>query len=162
MNINGLMMALATRADGTYPPFSAEGLLYAAKMTLLGMGAVFAVLVALMLVVKLMGQLFAKSAVQAAKAAEKADREARRAQKEAEKAEKRQKAEEPVAAEPVVTEIPATVSPATESDDALVAILAAAIAAYRAAENPDEMSAGGFRVVSFRRAGGGRSWNANK
>ena len=115
-----------------------------------------------MLVVKLMGQLFAKSAIQAAKEAERAEKEARRAKQEAEKAEKHQKAEEPAVAEPAVAEAPATVAPAADSDDALVAILAAAIAAYRAAENPDEMSAGGFRVVSFWRAGGGRAWNANK
>ncbi|MBQ9783100.1 MAG: OadG family protein [Clostridia bacterium] len=167
MNINGLMpVALAVRENGTYPPFSAEGMLYAAKMTLLGMGAVFGVLIILMLVVKIVGRFVAGEAIQAAKEAEKAEKQARRARKEAEKEAKRQEQdaakENSEPAEQIVPEMPATPAPTADSDDALVAILAAAIAAYRAAENPDETSAGGFRVVSFRRAGGGRAWNANK
>ncbi len=50
-----------------------------------------------------------------------------------------------------------------ETDDGeLVAIIAAAVAAYRASEGLGEEYTGGFRVVSFRRANGGRAWNANK
>ena len=45
-------------------------------------------------------------------------------------------------------------------DEELVAILTAAVAAYIESEGQTESYAGGFRVVSFRRLGGGRSWNA--
>lgn len=52
---------------------------------------------------------------------------------------------------------------ATEDNDGeLVAIIAAAVSAYRESEGLGEEYAGGFRVVSFRRANGGRAWNANK
>ena len=44
------------------------------------------------------------------------------------------------------------------SDTALVAVITAAVAAYREAEG----CAGNFRVVSFKRAGSGRAWNAKK
>ena len=54
-----------------------------------------------------------------------------------------------------------TVAPApTATDDAeLIAVLTAAIAAYEAEQNPDVTPAS-FRVVSYRRTNGGRSWNA--
>jgi len=42
------------------------------------------------------------------------------------------------------------------------AVIAAAIAAYRASEGMDATDASAFRVVSFRRATNGRSWNANR
>ena len=53
------------------------------------------------------------------------------------------------------------VAPApTATDDAeLIAVLTAAIAAYEAEQNPDATPAN-FRVVSYRRTNGGRSWNA--
>lgn len=44
-------------------------------------------------------------------------------------------------------------------DDELIALITAAVAAYISSEEPDAYT-GGFRVVSFRRANGGRSWNA--
>ena len=48
----------------------------------------------------------------------------------------------------------------TATDDAeLIAVLTAAIAAYEAEQNPDVTPAS-FRVVSYRRTNGGRSWNA--
>lgn len=53
--------------------------------------------------------------------------------------------------------------PAIETDDGeLVAIIAAAIAAYRESEGLGEEYTGGFRVVSFRRANSGRAWNSKK
>ena len=51
---------------------------------------------------------------------------------------------------------------AQTDDSELVAIIAAAVAAYRESEGLGEEYTGGFRVVSFRRANGGRAWNANK
>ena len=48
----------------------------------------------------------------------------------------------------------------SEANDAeLVAIITAAVAAYMAEEGTEY--AGGFRVVSFKRVRGGRTWNAN-
>lgn len=50
-----------------------------------------------------------------------------------------------------------------ENDDSeLVAVIAAAIAAYRESEGLGEEYTGGFRVVSFRRANSGRAWNTKK
>ena len=65
---------------------------------------------------------------------------------------------------PVVDSVPVieTVEK-TAIDDAddgeLVAIITAAVAAYMATEEPNAAE-GGFRVVSFRRANGGKAWNA--
>ena len=54
----------------------------------------------------------------------------------------------------------AVVAPVAATDDSeLIAILTAAIMAYEAEQNPDA-PIGNFRVVSYRRANGGRSWNA--
>ena len=154
MNWNFLMtnVALAVREDGTYAPFSGEGWQYAAEMTLMGMGAVFGVLILLMLVVKIFGMLFASSSVKAAKEAERAEKEAR----------KNEKAKKTEASGTAAEAAPMTVATSVADDAALIAVITAAVAAYRAAEDPDEASAGGFRVVSFRRAGGGRGWNASK
>ena len=41
----------------------------------------------------------------------------------------------------------------------IIAVITAAIMAYRENEEPD-VAPSGFRVVSFRRENGGRSWNA--
>lgn len=50
-----------------------------------------------------------------------------------------------------------------EADEGeLVAVIAAAIAAYRASEGLGEEYTGGFRVVSFKRANSGRAWNTKK
>ena len=57
---------------------------------------------------------------------------------------------------PVVVAPTAPVAPAAATGDAvIVAAITAAIAAARA----DEGLAGGFRVVSFRRADSSRAWN---
>ena len=53
----------------------------------------------------------------------------------------------------------ASVAPSASDDAELVAILTAAIYAYESEKNPD-VPVGSFRVVSYRRANGGRSWNA--
>ena len=47
-------------------------------------------------------------------------------------------------------------------DGELVAVIAAAIAAYRESEGLGEEYTGGFRVVSFRRANSGRAWNTKR
>lgn len=44
------------------------------------------------------------------------------------------------------------------NDDELIAVITAAIVAYRECEEPSS-SPNGFRVVSFRRANGGKAWN---
>ena len=51
---------------------------------------------------------------------------------------------------------------AQTDDGELVAVIAAAIAAYRESEGLGEEYTGGFRVVSFRRANSGRAWNTKK
>ena len=115
--------------------FSAERLSLAGQMTLIGMGMIFSVLALLWAVLAIFKVVFAKP-------------------------EKKKKPEAPVAQPaPVVEE---TVAIAAETnDDELIAVITAAVAAYMAQENPD-VAPSGFRVVSFRRANGGRSWNSNK
>lgn len=132
--------ALALRPDGTYTPFSGDAIKYALEMTLLGMGMIFAVLGILWGVLALFKVIFARP-------------------------KKEKKTVEVKATEPAPTSV---ASPTTESapapvaandDGELIAILTAAIMAYEAEQNPDA-PIGNFRVVSYRRANGGRSWNA--
>ena len=82
------------------------------------------------------------------------------------KSPKAKKEETPSAIAEVVEESVAAVQEeetvAQTDDSELVAIIAAAVAAYRESEGLGEEYTGGFRVVSFRRANGGRAWNANK
>ena len=84
------------------------------------------------------------------------------------KSPKPKKVEKPSAVAEVVAESAAVANEETESyveqtdDGELVAVIAAAIAAYRASEGVSEEYAGGFRVVSFRRANSTRAWNAKK
>ena len=111
--------------------FSAERLALAGQMTLLGMAMIFAVLSLLWGVLTIFKFIFAKPAPK--KVAEAPKPAA-------------------VVAEPVVVE--------EQTDDTeLIAILTAAIAAYESA-NGNEVAPGGFRVVSFRRANGGKAWNS--
>ena len=110
--------------------FSSERLAYAGKMTLLGMLMIFAVLGLLWGVLALFKVFFA------------------------EKKPKEVKQPEPVAA-PVKVE---SVAAAPAEDLALIAVLTAAVSAYREAEN----ETGAFRVVSFRKASDARAWNAKK
>ena len=111
--------------------FSPERLAYAGKMTLLGMLMVFAALAILWGILALFKVFFAKE----------------------EKVPKKQVVDAPVQAAPVVEE-------EKQNDDELIAVLTAAVAAYIESEGLSETYAGGFRVVSFHRVGGGRSWNA--
>ena len=115
--------------------FSGERLALAGQMTLIGMGMIFAVLALLWAVLAIFKIVFARP-------------------------KKEKKTETPVAQPtPAIEEPVATVTEA--NDDELIAVITAAVAAYMAQEDPDAAPSG-FRVVSFRRANGGRSWNSNK
>lgn len=132
--------ALSVNSDGTYTRFSGEAWKYAGEMTLLGMGMVFAVLATLWLVLTIFKLIFAG------------------------KDSKKEKTKAPAAVAKAVEESVVAVeedtAPVAEAgDDELVAVITAAIAAYMAEENGGEVPVGGFRVVSFRRASGGRPWN---
>ena len=130
MMLNVAIKALADMGGA----FSPERLALAGQMTLLGMGMIFAVLSALWGVLVIFKMIFAKPAkkVKPAPAAPKT--------------------------EPVVVPEP-VVAPAASNDAELIAVLTAAIAAYEASQG-NEVAPGGFRVVSFRRANGGKAWNS--
>ena len=130
MMLNVAIKALADMGGA----FSPERLALAGQMTLLGMGMVFAVLALLWGVLVIFKMIFAKPAkkVKPAPAAPKT--------------------------EPVVVPEP-VVAPAASNDAELIAVLTAAIAAYEASLG-NEVAPGGFRVVSFRRANGGKAWNS--
>ena len=132
--------ALEIVADQKAVVFSSEAWLYALEMTLMGMGMIFAVLSILWGVLTIFKLVFAG----------KSDKSKKK------NAEKAVKAEPAPAAAPEPTAAPA---PAAGGDAELIAILTAAIAAYESEQNPDA-PIGNFRVVSYRRANGGRSWNA--
>ena len=120
------------------PLFAPERFAEAGKMILLGMGAVFSVLIILLLVLQLF-RVFAYDLPKKRKEAEK-------------------KTEAPAAAAvPVVESAPA--EEVIPDDGELIAVISAAIAAYRAAEGMPAEEIGGFRVVSFRRAPKGSAWN---
>ncbi|MBE6596164.1 MAG: hypothetical protein E7641_00700 [Ruminococcaceae bacterium] len=144
MNFDLMMsgIALAIRADGTYEPFSADAFAYVGQMMLLGMGAIFAVLAILWGVLTVFKFVFAEKPIK-----------------------KTLVKEEPKAPEAQTTVVESVEeAPCSEADDGgdqLIAVITAAIAAYRAAEEP-EAAATGFRVVSFRRVGGGNAWNTRK
>ena len=122
-------------------PFSGEAWLYALEMTLMGLGMIFSVLAILWGVLVIFKLIFAGKSEKPKK----------------DKAEKAVKAEAPA---PAPAPAPAkTSAPAASNDAELIAILTAAIAAYEAEQNPNAPALN-FRVVSYRRANGGRSWNA--
>lgn len=132
--------ALDVRADGTYAPFSGEAWAFAGKMTLMGMCMVFAVLALLWGVLAIFKLVFAGKTP---------------------KAPKEPKAKEPkqtAAPAPKATAPTAPVVQAGTADGELVAVLTAAVAAYRA----EEGATGEFRVVSFKRGGSPRAWNAGR
>ena len=111
--------------------FSSQRLSMAGLMIIQGMGMVFLVLVVLWLVLLVFKKVFYKDPAKASKT--------------------------PKAVEPAPA--PAPVAPAT-SDDALVAAITAAVAAY--IESDPALSSqfsGGFRVVSFKKKNGKTSWN---
>lgn len=114
--------------------FSPERLALAGQMTLIGMGMIFAVLALLWGVLAIFKIVFAKP-------------EPKKAKPVAE-----------VKTAPVAVVEPEPVA-AEQNDDELIAVITAAVAAYIADEEPGAYQ-GGFRVVSFRRANGGKAWNA--
>lgn len=127
------VMLLSTSADvASTGAFSPERWALTGQMILIGMGMVFAVLAILWVVLALFKLVFAKPE---AKAVEKKT------------------------VEPILEQAKPNVPVAPKSDEAeLIAIITTAIAAYRASEEP-ELEPNGFRVVSFRKAHSGRSWN---
>ena len=128
--------ALSANVDTKYKAFSGDAWAEAGKVTLLGLGMIFAVLALLWLVLSVFKLLFVKN----------------NAKKPAQNIEKA----------PAAEEAPAPAA-ATTDDDALIAVITAAITAYRSSEEGmDSTDANGFRVVSFKRAGKSRSWNSNK
>ena len=128
-----LVTAASTELGGA---FSAERWAYAGRMTLLGMVMIFAVL----------GLLWAVLAVFKLVMVGK---EAKPAQKNA-------------IAEAIAESASVAEEPEAVDDGELVAVIAAAIATYRASEGMDAADASAFRVVSFCRAANGRAWNANR
>ena len=130
MMLNVAIKALADMGGA----FSPERLALAGQMTLLGMGMIFAVLSILWGVLAIFKLIFV------------------RPEKKKVKAAPAPKAEPVVVPEPVV-------APAASNDAELIAVLTAAIAAYEASQG-NEVAPGGFRVVSFRRANGGKAWNS--
>ena len=130
MMLNVAIKALADMGGA----FSPERLALAGQMTLLGMGMIFAVLSILWGVLAIFKLIFVRPDKKKVKAAP---------------------APKP---EPVVVPEP-VVAPAASNDAELIAVLTAAIAAYEASQG-NEVAPGGFRVVSFRRANGGKAWNS--
>ena len=135
LNYN-MLYALSTSADETYKAFSSEAWAKAIQVSVQGMATIFLVLVLMWCVLGIFKLVFAKK-------------------------EPKVKKESPT---PVVENPPSVaVEECNASDDAeLVAIITAAIAAYRASESDGGESADGFRVVSFKRASQNRSWNSRK
>lgn len=111
--------------------FSPERLALAGQVTLIGVGMVFAVLTILWAVLAIFKQIFARP--------------------------EKKKAEPAPAAAPAPV-IEEAVEEAFD-DGELIAVITAAVAAYIENEDP-AMAQSGFRVVSFRRANGGKAWNA--
>lgn len=114
--------------------FSPERLALAGQVTLLGMLMVFAVLTLLFIILTLFRVIFAKSEKKPDVPAEAKN-----------------------TAEEAVSEV--IEAPAEADDTELVAILTAAIVSYEAGKGND-VAPNGFRVVSFRRTNGGKSWNS--
>ncbi len=139
-----MMMALSAELGGAFSP---ERWAYAGKMTLIGMLMIFAVLAILWLVLAIFKVIFAGKTPKEAKP---------------KKEEKKSKvAHAPTGSTDDVLQ--AVIAAGLEAyredkEKELVAVLTAAVSAYREAEG----ESGAFRVVSFRRASGRRSWNSKR
>ena len=135
MNIQMLTgVMLSVSPDMKYPAFSLDSLAKAAEVAVLGLGMVFLVLAILWGVLAIFKVIFG-------------------GEKKAKK--------EPVKDAPAPVTAPEPAPAAAQDDSELIAVITAAIEAYRASESGgDEEYAGGFRVVSFKRAGAGRPWNS--
>ena len=116
-------------------PFTPESWAKAAEVTLLGMGMIFLVLSILWGILAIFKLVFAREK----KSKVKADN---------------------IRSEESVSE--AVTAPAEKDDSELIAVITAAVAAYRESESADGAPVSGFRVVSFKRANTGRAWNSNK
>ena len=114
----------------------AETLTMMWQTVLLGMGMVFSVLAILWGVLSIFKVIFVGKAPKAEKPEVKKE----------------------VKAEPIAKPAPVA-QPTAQSNDELIAVLTAAVAAYMAEEGTP-VADGSFRVVSFRRVGGARSWNS--
>ncbi len=117
------------------------------EMLLRGMGTVFLVLVILWGIIAAIGKVFSSSSNKSASKAEKKPTAPAPKTESANAPEVKPSA--PVA--PAAPSVPA-------SDDALVAAICAAIEAYRAEEG---LSGLPYRVVSFKRRSGKKSWTGN-
>lgn len=157
MTDSRFIYALAVDASQKYHPFSLDGIAKAAEVTILGMLMIFSVLALLWGILAIFKLIFVgRTPKEATKKEKKAKAE--------KKAEKNAVAPE-APAEVAPTEAPATApvaAPQSADDTELVAILTAAIAAYRENEGYIGADINGFRVVSFKRAGAGRAWNSKK
>ena len=125
------MLDMLTLTTPTALALDAKTIEYIWQTPLIGMAMIFVVLSALWGVLAIFKFIFARPAKPTPKVVEQA-------------------VKEPEVAEPVVVE--------EKNDDELIAVITAAVAAYIESEEP-EMAQNGFRVVSFRRTNGGRSWN---
>lgn len=133
------VLAVTAEAEELGGAFSAERWAYAGRMTLLGMVMVFLVLALLWGILAIFHLILSP---------------------------KKPKAQAPQAIADAVSESATQAEPeeavaeTAEDDGELIAVIAAAVAAYRASEAPEGVEPGSFRVVSFRRAQSGHAWNS--
>ena len=128
-----------TDASTKFEMFSADAFAKAAEVTILGMLMVFSVLALLWGVLAIFKLIFVGGTSKKKKPEVKAENRA-------------EAAEAPEAA----------VTVDEDDNTELVAIITAAIAAYRENEGYSGSDVNGFRVVSFKRANAGRAWNSKK
>ena len=128
--------------DQPYVAFSSDAWLKALEVAILGMLMIFAVLSLLWGVLAIFKLVFAGKTPKEKKPA------------------KTESVSAPTVTE-VKTEMPVPTA-AVGGDEELIAVLTAAIAAYRASEGMSGADINGFRVVSFKRSGAGRAWNSKK
>lgn len=121
----------------------ADRLAYALRMLIVGLGMVFVVLAILWGVLALSRVFFY-------------DMPRRRREEEIAEHKAEVKAAPPAPA-PAPAPAPVPVAAPAQADDALIAVITAAISAAMAEEGSTPV--GGFRVVSFRRASGNHAWN---
>ncbi len=127
--------ALAISPNQAYEAFSSDAWATAILVAVQGMATIFLVLASMWGILGIFKLVFAK---------------------------KEKKVDEPVAVKQEPVEIKTEEPVATATDDAqLIAVITAAVAAYRASEGESDQT-GSFRVVSFKRASANRSWNSNK
>ncbi len=128
--------------------FSAENLTMAGQTLLLGMVMIFSVLTILWGVLSIFKLIFAGKTPKAPKAPKQTNKQGK----------EKESIPDDVMTAVIAASIQAYEEDQARNDTALVAVLTAAVAAYRAAEGSD----GEFRVVSFKRTGAVRAWNAKK